>query len=99
MSDLTNAEKRAIWMEAYNWQHPIAFTSDYQAVQAEALRRYPDPKPITDTDRIDFLRNHRLEESNFTYTVFNTPEMCRDQDIRVAIDKAIRAQEYSERTK
>lgn len=46
-SSLTNAEKRAEWLNCYSWVIQASHQFLMLDVQAEALRRYPDPKETT----------------------------------------------------
>lgn len=46
MTNLSNAEKRAIWMECWDWVESMS-EWEYDDGQQEALRRYPDPKEPT----------------------------------------------------
>lgn len=56
MTDLSNAEKRAIWEDCYAWvqSQKVIYPQD---PALEALRRYPDPKEptiVTDLDGVQY---------------------------------------------
>lgn len=47
MSEISNAERRAIWMECHSWEMSVSRDEMYcKLAEDEALRRYPDPKPM-----------------------------------------------------